>query len=394
MKLWEEVDHEHTELDWYWPVGAAVFALALAVGVTAQRGGLLSPDGSVVWAWVAALPWLIDGVLYPLKRVGVPVWLFTGIVVGATFGLETDPVEIDVGLFFLVLLACEMASRLQLAGSVTILVVSLATVIAIELWTSYTDSFIWLLAIVLGWAGGFATQTQFRLMARMREEQATLLERAAADERQRIAREVHDVIAHTLSVTMLHLTGARLALERGRPEQASEALADAEQLGRESLADIRRTVGLLGTEGTGTDAPMPSAADVPELVDGFRAAGLDVDAAVTGDSAALPPALGLGVYRIAQESLANVAKHAPSSAATVSLAVDRDCVRLAVRNNGAAPPSSADGRGVQGMRERAELLGGTLAAGPVTDGWAVEATIPRPDVPASVETRAKPWQCH
>jgi signal transduction histidine kinase len=379
MPLWEEVDYFHDEIDWYWPVGSAVFALALAVGVTAQRGGLLSPDGSAVWGWVAAVPWLIDGVLYPLKRVGVPVWLFTVIVAAATFGLGIDPVEIDVALFFLVLLACEMASRLRLAGSITVLLVSLGTALSIELWTRYNDAFIWLLAIVLGWAGGFATQSQFRLMARMRDEQATLLERAAADERQRIAREVHDVIAHTLSVTMLHITGARLALERDRPEQAADALADAEQLGRESLSDIRRTVGLLGSEGTGTEAPMPSGVDVPELVDGFRAAGLDVDFEVSGDPATLPPAVGLGIFRIAQESLANVAKHASGSATAVRLAVDRECVQLVVRSNGAAPPPSVDGRGVRGMRERAELLGGTLAAGPVDDGWVVEATIPRSD---------------
>ncbi len=363
--------------EWYWPVGAAVFAVALAVGVTAQRGGLLS--GGALWAWVATLPWLVDAVAYPVKRVGVPVWLFTAVVVGATIALEQEPTDVDIGPFFLVLLTCEMASRLQPGGSVAIVVVSMAAMLGIEIWGPYDESFIWILAIALGWMGGFAVQTQFRLTEQMREDQARLVERAAADERQRIAREVHDVIAHTLSVTMLHLTGARLALERGRPEQAAEALADAEQLGRESLTDIRRTVGLLGTEGAGTDAPMPSAGDVTDLVEGFRAAGLDVEYARSGDVSELPPAIGLGVYRITQESLANVCKHAPMSTATVNLAVDRDCVRLAVRNNGAPPsaPADPDGRGVRGMRERAQLLGGSLEAGPAVDGWAVEATIPR-----------------
>ena len=99
------------------------------------------------------------------------------------------------------------------------------------------------------------------LIDHLKAAQAGLAERAAADERQRIAREIHDVVAHSLAVTMLHLTGARLALHRD-PKEAEAALLEAERLGRESLAEIRRTVGLLAPEGTGTAAPMPTAADI------------------------------------------------------------------------------------------------------------------------------------
>src|SRR5207237_7269040 len=126
--------------------------------------------------------------------------------------------------------------------------------------------------------------------------------------RQRIAREIHDVVAHSLAVTMLHLTGARLALHRD-PKEAEQALLEAERLGRESLAEIRRTVGLLAPEGTGTAAPMPTAVDIPQLVREFEAAGLDVDFELTCDAHALARATGLGLYRVAQESLSKAVWH-------------------------------------------------------------------------------------
>jgi signal transduction histidine kinase len=126
---------------------------------------------------------------------------------------------------------------------------------------------------------------------------------------------------------------------------------------------------------------LPTAADLPELVAGFRAAGLDVGFDVHGDVGALPPATGLGVYRITQESLTNVAKHAPTSRTEVRLAVDADAVRLTVRDRDGrtvATPSENGGLGLRGMRERAAALGGTLDAGPDGDGWLVDAALPRP----------------
>ncbi len=212
----------------------------------------------------------------------------------------------------------------------------------------------------------------------------SLAERAAADERQRIAREIHDVVAHSLAVTMLHLTGARLALQRD-PKEAEEALLEAERLGRESLAEIRRTVGLLAPEGTGTAAPMPAAADIPQLVREFEAAGLDVDFELTGDPCTLPAATGLGLYRVAQESLSNVVRHAPNTRTTMSLCVADEMVSLRVRNRLASSTraASADGGlGVRGMRERVTLLGGELRAGPDGDWWCVDVELPRAVDPA------------
>lgn len=367
----------HTE--WYWPVGAASFAVALAIGVTAQRGGLLSPDAVALWAVVAALPWIVDAVLFVMKRTGVPVWLFTIVVVVSVVGLEVNPVELDWAPFFLVLLTGEMATRLSIGGSVAVLLVSIATMLGLEILGRYDGSFIWVLALAFSWAGGFAMQAQLLLLAKMREEQAGLAERAAADERHRIAREIHDVIAHSLAVTMLHLTGARLALRRD-PGEAEAALLEAERLGRESLAEIRRTVGLLAPEGTGTAAPMPSAAEIPDLVREFESAGLDVRFELTGDPATLAPATGLALFRVVQESLSNVVRHAPGSPTSISLHIDPDVVRLCVRNRLAqtvGAPSADGGTGVRGMQERVSLLGGELSAGPDGTGWCVDVELPR-----------------
>jgi signal transduction histidine kinase len=365
--------------EWYWPVGAAAFAVALAIGVTAQRGGLLSPNAGAVWAWVAVVPWVVDTVLYLRQGRSVPVWVFTLVVVGALIGLEVDPVEVDIAPFFLVLLTAEMATRLRFGQSIAVMLVSMGTMVGLDIWGDYDDAFVWLLGIGISWVSGFAIQKQFLLLVQAHEEQRNLAERAAADERQRIAREIHDVIAHSLAVTMLHLTGARLALQRD-PEEAEAALLEAERLGRESMAEIRRTVGLLAPEGTGTAAPMPTATDIPELVREFEAAGLDVDFELTGDPRMLPPATGLALYRVTQESLANVVRHAPGAPTSISLRIGSEVVRLHVRNQlvtTVGAPTADGGLGVHGMRERVTLLGGVLQAGPDGSGWCVDVELPR-----------------
>jgi signal transduction histidine kinase len=366
------------------PGGAAVMAVILGVAVASDRGAIASPGWATVFVGLAALPWVLDITLYLLTGRGIPVPLFVLVVLGGVLGLVLDPVELDFAPFFLVLLAAEMATRLRPVAGAAVMVASMAVMVGAEGFDRYDGAFIWVVGIALGWAGGFGLQMNLRLLLEMKASQATLVEKAAADERQRIAREIHDVIAHTLSVTMLHLTGARLALERGDRDDAVAALRDAEQMGRESLSDIRRTVGVLGSDGIGTEAPLQTAAELPDLVAGFRSAGLDVDLSVRGDPAGLPPALGLGVYRIAQESLANVAKHAPASRAEVRLAVDPDLVHLVVSDQDGrqvSVPSDNGGLGLRGMRERAAALGGSLDARPDGEGWLVEATLPRPDAP-------------
>jgi signal transduction histidine kinase len=239
---------------------------------------------------------------------------------------------------------------------------------------------LYLSVVALGWLIGYLMRTQTRLLITQQAMQADLAEHAAADERRRIAREVHDVIAHSLSITLLHITGARRALQQDRDvDDAVDALTDAERLGRQAMADIRRTVGLLAKGPVGI-APEPGVADIPDLIDDFVSAGLTVTLRSEVRRDDVSAAIGLALYRIAQESLANVAKHAPISKTTVYLKTSPSTALLSIINElpVAVPAAAAtpDGRGLAGMRQRVELLGGMLRAGPSCDGWSVRAEIP------------------
>jgi len=232
----------------------------------------------------------------------------------------------------------------------------------------------WMAGTTLSALGGLLIRHETDLVSQLRAAQAGLAEQARAEERNRIARELHDVIAHTLTVLLLHITSARLAVEHDLAD-AARALAEAERLGRESLAEVRLTVGMLHHDGeAGRTAPLPGAGDLPELVARFRSAGADVALTIDGEAGRLPVTTGLAVYRIVQEALTNAAKHAPGAPTAVRLAVGADTVRLAV--DSAAEPGSGTGVGLFSMRERAESLGGSCQAGPGGRGWLVEATLP------------------
>jgi signal transduction histidine kinase len=351
-----------------------VVPLITALGVAVQRDALAPPRWPLALALLAASPWLLE-----LVGVELPKLVFGVIVLGATLGLVWNPVNGDIAPFFLIFLVLRVAVLGTRAEVIAVTLASSALALSLEVAGRYTGAFVWVLGFGLVGACGYAFQIQFRLLDQERAAQAELAERAAADERQRIAREIHDVIAHSLAVTMLHLTGARLALRRD-PEEAETALLQAERLGRESLAEIRRTVGLLAPEGTGTAAPMPSAVDIPELVREFEAAGLDVEFEMSGDPASLTPATGLALYRVAQESLSNVVRHAAGAPTAMSLRVGADVARLQVRNRltttGVAP-SHDGGQGVRGMEERVTLLGGVMRAGSDGNAWCVEVELPR-----------------
>ncbi|OBK74165.1 sensor histidine kinase [Mycobacterium sp. 1274761.0] len=239
---------------------------------------------------------------------------------------------------------------------------------------------LYLCVVGIGWLVGFLMYTQQQLMIRQLEAQDALAEHAAADERRRIAREVHDVIAHSLSVTLLHITGARRGLQHDRDiDEAIEALEQAERLGRQAMGDIRSTVGLLDCAPMKV-TPEPGVDDIASLIDDFRGAGLPVNYdADPGSFGRVSAAVGLALYRITQESLANIAKHAPNSHCVVRLAISCGSVALTVANRmptaGDATPVM-EGRGVRGMRQRVGLLGGTIEVGPNAEGWLVNAKIP------------------
>lgn len=375
------------DLDWPWyiPLGAAGSAVAAAVGALAQRDAFSPPSYEILVALFAVSPWLVEHLTeWAPPRVLMAIVATTGVAVL----LVANPQDIDFAPFILVWMAAEAGATGNHWEGAAAVGMAVGLMIGLEVTHQFSGGSIWAAGSFAGWGMGHGMQGQMRLQAEEQARQADRLEKAATDERQRIAREVHDVIAHSLSVTMLHLTGARRALETGAaPAEAAEALRDAERLGRQAMNDIRRTVGLLAPEAAGETAPMPGVVDIPALVAEFASAGLDVTCEVEGDPAAVSLAAGLGLYRIAQESLSNIARHAPGVVATVRLDLSGDDVGLAVHNargNGAPPLEGAPdmgGLGVRGMEERARLLGGSFRAGPADGGWVVEVRVPREPAP-------------
>ena len=243
----------------------------------------------------------------------------------------------------------------------------------------------WIAGSTFATFGLLLTRRERDLAERLRIAQAGLADRARAEERNRIARELHDVIAHSLTVSLLHVSSARLAVEENSAD-AVRALAEAERLGRACLTEVRQVVGLLRRDEGGSTAPLPGAAQLTALVGQFRRAGADVALDADGDPAELTATVGLAFYRILQEALTNAARHAPGTPVRAALSVTAAGGVLLVDSTG--PPGSGAGGGLLSMRERAEALGGTCTAGPAASGWRVRAEIPL--APAARPPAARP----
>ena len=213
---------------------------------------------------------------------------------------------------------------------------------------------------------------------RLVEEQRQLAERAVADERRRIARELHDIIAHSLSVMVVQAGASATAL-RTDPDTAERGLQEIQRAGRSALAETGRLLNLMRDAEEPDLAPQPSAAQLPELVDVFRSAGLDVDLVLDGSTEGLPAGIDLSVYRIVQEGLTNVLKHAPGTAVQVSYHRRPDGVDVDLRSGRGRSQAdlASNGRGLVGMRERVAVFGGDLDATTTDDGgYVVRARLP------------------
>ncbi|MGV9375444.1 sensor histidine kinase [Nonomuraea sp. NPDC003707] len=219
-------------------------------------------------------------------------------------------------------------------------------------------------------------KTEERRTRQAESAQAVLAERA------RIARELHDVVAHHMSVIAIQAEAVPLKA-RGDPAQLEAGLAEIRGLSLEAIAELRQVLGVLRDQDGRVDtAPQPGLDRLDELVSNARAAGLAVLVKRAGPLDRLPPAVGLSAYRIVQESLSNAMRHAPGSTVALDVAHRRGELRLRVANGPSVAPGAGPGagQGVVGMRERATLLGGTLDAGPVTGGgFEVRATLPVTD---------------
>jgi len=247
------------------------------------------------------------------------------------------------------------------------------------------DATVQLLLFATAWLLGDSTRRR-REAATALAERADQLERtraaeaaaAVAAERSRIARELHDVVAHHLSMMVVQAEAGAVATHRdpGRTEAVFDAIGAA---GKQALTEMRRLLGVLKQDGPAELAPQPGAGEIPSLVDGVRSTGLSVDFTVSGDPPELPLAVGLTAYRIVQEALTNSVRHSGASSVTVAVAYDDRVVQVTVSDDGAggSTPARPGGHGLVAMRERVALVGGTLDAGPAPQGgWTVRAVLP------------------
>ena len=376
---------------WLLDVAIAIFAAGFALLVThavADRDpGTRSLDAVAYGSIVVAAALLL----------GRRRWPFA--VLGGTFAIELayvargypgGPGPCVAALFALGTAAARIPPRNALWLGGGLLVVELATVLTL----GGRDLLSGPVAAAAGWVvvgtlAGIALRSQREsveaVAARAREAERTRAEEArrqVGEERLRIARELHDVLAHSLA--MIHVqasTGAHVVARR--PEQAEQVLSAIKQASAEALADLRTTVGVLragGEQEPEPAGPQPSLARVEELVDGARRAGAEVTVDVTGERRRLPAPVDVAGYRIVQEALTNVVRHAAARTVRVALAYEPDAVALVVDDDGrgaAAGDGAGGGHGLEGMRERAALLGGTVEAGPAPGGgFRVTARLP------------------
>jgi signal transduction histidine kinase len=316
------------------------------------------------------------------RRARMPL-LFLGLilVISAMAAARQSLPAVD-GLAPFVLLAVYSAAahtsgrRAQLAGGLTVALY--ITDLAADAEGIYVEGIIfYALLFGLPWVTGRAVRRR-RLSERRVEQEKAKAAAAIVEERARIARELHDVVAHAISVIVLQARGGRRVLE-AEPADAGEAFATIERTGHQALEEMRRLLGMLRRSDEQLAlAPQPSLKQLDRLVEQVQAAGLPVKVVIEGEPRELPPGVDLSAYRIVQEALTNALKHAGPARARVLLCYDADELELEITDDGAGTgDGSGSGQGLIGMRERVSVYGGELEAGRRPEGgYALRARLP------------------
>ena len=359
----------------------AVAAGAVVLTVVARPGGY--SGGRILIPLLACVPVVVLR-RWPLPVLGV-VTAGAGLVAATGAALLPSGVLLGLALYFSALglpRPRSIALALSIAAALGVAVVySAFAVRTAQPAAEATVNFVplagaWFIADSVAarrrYQAGLAAQAERERAAEIREE------------RVRIAREMHDVVAHALAVITVQ-AGVGRCLAGKRPEKASTAFGSIETISRTAQDELRVVLGLLrdGEAGTAPLAPVPRLIDVKDLADTVRASGIGVELRLEGTDRLLSPSLELSVYRVVQEALTNVVKHAPGARAAVELTVSAGKVRLDVRDDGGpgggqAPQAGlGTGQGITGMRERTGAFGGWLVAGPVAGGgFRVTAEVP------------------
>lgn len=328
-----------------------------------------------------------------------PLAVLIVVSVGILLTIEESPVApwVDVGSISLAAFTVgERTSDRTRSALVVIAIAAIMVIVALSmraiegiLLPSMFLMLPWLLGDVVR---GRRIEAAQRVEAREQSlhERASRLQAAAAEERQHMARELHDVLAHAVSVIVIQAGAARQVM-RSSPAQAEQSMRTVESTGREAMTELRRFLGALSEDEGPSLAPQPGIAELSTLVARVREAGLPASLEVIGTPQAVPASLEVTGYRIIQEALTNALRYARQAATLVRLSWDSDQLRIEVIDDG--PATSVDdegiGRGLVGMRERAALAGGRLEAGPRSGrGYAVRAWLPLTPESASLEPEA------
>ncbi|MFF4418347.1 sensor histidine kinase [Streptosporangium sp. NPDC001559] len=374
-----------------WLPHLAVAAMAVFTAVSATEDISMRPVGMIhaallVPALHRPLPvWWLSLVMLPVFSLYPPFGPYTGWAWA-----------VHAGLLFLIALR----NRPQVMAETVLL--SAALLLGLQVlgdgigpWR-FTVIVLVMFALVVAAAIGVCGTREVR--ARLAEQEVAFAQerahRTVLEERARIARELHDVVAHHMSVISIQAEAAPYRVA-DPPGELVTALADIRLGALEGLTELRRLLGVLRSEdhpeGNAPEAPQPTLERIDDLLNGVRAAGLDVRAVTSGTRRPLPGGVELSAYRIVQEALSNTLRHAPGATARVELTYTQAALHLRILNGPgrqAARPSPGAGHGVLGMRERAAMLGGEFSAGTTPDGgYEVTALLPAPAAPAAMTDR-------
>ena len=342
-------------------------------------------DCDSVPGWGFALVVVQAVVLLWRRGYPVPVAFASG-ALATVYGLSSlpDPAVPYAGLVGLYSVAA-YGSRWWAWATAVIAAVTIGIATTVDATADVQDVAVNYLLFAAAWVLGDGARTRRERAGELEERaaqaertRAAEAERAVVEERNRIAREMHDVVAHHVSLMVVQAEAGPVAVERN-PEQAVQAFDSISATGRQAMAEMRRLLGVLRQDGSAERAPRPGLDQLSALVEGVRASGLTVDLQVEGGPRPLPSSVDLSAYRLLQEALTNVSRHAGPAQVRVQVTYAPDALLLDVVDDGvgAAGRSEPGGHGLVAMRERVALVGGTLDVGPRDGGgWAVSARLP------------------
>jgi signal transduction histidine kinase len=344
--------------------GAIQFDFANAISVALLLAGL----SSLIWRRPPALPVLMASIvifaLYDLAGSASPLLAFAPLMALYAVAANSRPVVSG--------------------GAAAALAVGAVAVFLANTGPLDDDILDYLLSVATAWLLGYGvwlnrarTSLLADQAAQLTREQAAQTQAAVRQEQTRIARELHDIVAHRV-VVMVAQAGASVRMFDADPQRARHALKSIEILGREALTEMRRLLGVLWTHDEGSKAPQPGLADLPDLIAQIERAGLPVELRISGQPRTLPAGVELSAYRIVQEALTNTLKHAGPARAEVELRYHPDLLEVRVDDDGQGSSSLLKaGQGLVSMRQRAALLGGEVSLGPRSGtGFQVAAKLP------------------